>query len=76
MKSKFRMLLAAIMFFAGLALPLRLAAQDKQNHNNGNQHHHYQLVDMGTFGGPQSRIDYAVPLNNSGMVSGSADTPS
>src|SRR5260370_3300718 len=33
MKSRFRMLLAAITFFAALALPLRLAAQDKQDHN-------------------------------------------
>jgi hypothetical protein len=40
MKSKFRMLLSAITFFAALALlfaalglPLRLAAQDNQDHN-------------------------------------------
>jgi probable HAF family extracellular repeat protein len=80
MKSKFRMLLAAITFFAGLALlfaalalPLRLAAQDNQNPNR--RHHHYMLIDLGTFGGPQSRIDYATPLNNHGTVSGQADTP-
>ena len=58
MKSRFRMLLSAITFFAGLALlfaalalPLRLAAQDKQKNPN-RRHHHYTLIDMGTFGGP------------------------
>jgi probable HAF family extracellular repeat protein len=52
-----------------LTIPAALGAQ--QNH----EFHHYKLIDMGTFGGPQSRIDYAVPLNNRGIVSGSADTP-
>jgi probable HAF family extracellular repeat protein len=80
MKSKFRMLLAAITFsaalallFAALALPLRLAAQDKQDHNR--RHHHYRLIDMGTFGGPSSyfNIDSQV-LNNHGTLAGWADT--
>jgi probable HAF family extracellular repeat protein len=72
MKSKFRMLLAAITFFAGLALlfaalalPLRLAAQDKQDHNR--RHHHYQLIGMGTFGGPNSSYP---SLNRHGVVAG------
>jgi probable HAF family extracellular repeat protein len=88
MKSRFRMLLAAITFFAGLALlfaalalPLRLAAQDKQNRNNGNQHHHYQLIDMGTFGGPSSFVNETIflingkgDLNGRGLVLGDAAT--
>jgi probable HAF family extracellular repeat protein len=80
MKTKFRILLSSITFiggvallFAALALPLRLAAQDKQDPNR--RHHHYRLIDIGTFGGPQSRIDYATPLNDHGTVSGQADTP-
>jgi hypothetical protein len=59
MKTKFRILLSAITFTAGVALlfaalasPERLAAQDKQDHNR--RHHHYKLIDMGTFGGPMS----------------------
>jgi probable HAF family extracellular repeat protein len=49
-----------------LAIPVLLSAQ---------QHHHYKLIHMGTFGGPQSRVDYQYPINNAGTVSGSADTP-
>jgi probable HAF family extracellular repeat protein len=82
MKSRFRILLAAITFFAGLALlfaglalPLRLAAQDKQDHNR--RHHHYELIDLGTFGGPASYFfnGFAVSiLNNHGTAAGWADT--
>ena len=70
MKSRILMCTTAIALFAALSIPAGRAAQ-RQNA----QHHHYKLIDMGTFGGPQSRIDYAIPLNNKGMVSGSADTP-
>src|SRR5207247_11276208 len=37
-----------------LAIPVRLAAQDNQEHNKKHKHHHYQVIDIGTFGGPQS----------------------
>jgi len=50
MKSRFLMLLTAITLFAALATPLRLAAQDNQDR----KHNRYQLIDMGTFGGPSS----------------------
>ena len=52
MKSRFLMYSAAIALFTALAIPLRLAAQNNQDHNNGNKHHHYVLIDMGTFGSP------------------------
>jgi hypothetical protein len=59
---------------ATLAIPVRLAAQDNQDHHR--KHHHYKLVDMGTFGGPQSIVLAAGQvLNNQGMVAGCADTP-
>src|ERR1700730_9159492 len=77
MKSKFRMLLAAITFFAGLALffaalalPLRLAAQDKQDHNH--RHARYTITVLGTLGGTQSQ---SMGLNNQGQVAGQAFTP-
>jgi probable HAF family extracellular repeat protein len=79
MKSRFLMLLTAIALLAALAVPLQLAAQDNQQRNNNPKHHHYQLIDMSTFGGPQSYVNappnsFAPILNNRGMVTGWADT--
>jgi len=54
MKSRTLTCIAAITLFAALAIPVRLAAQDKQEHNKKHKHHHYQVIDIGTFGGPQS----------------------
>ena len=34
-----------------MAMPLRLAAQDKPDNH---KHHHCKLIDVGTFGGPSS----------------------
>jgi hypothetical protein len=39
-----------VMALLALYVPLRLVAQDNQN----NRHHHYKLIDLGTFGGSQS----------------------
>jgi hypothetical protein len=52
MKSAQLMCTAAIALLARVAIPLQLDAQDKQDHKSN--HHHYQLVDIGTFGGPES----------------------
>lgn len=54
--------------FAVLAIPVGATAQNGQPH----QAHHYHLVDLGTFGGPQS---YFSLLNNAGTVAGFGDTP-
>src|SRR6266849_6638941 len=85
MKTKFRMLLAAITFsaalallFAALALPGRLAAQHNQDNNQdpNRRHHHYTLIDLGTFGGPTSYFmgGFDGILNNHGTAAGWADT--
>jgi hypothetical protein len=53
-------------------LPLQLFAQPPA------AHHHYKLIDPGTFGGPGSyvNIEPTEPfINNRGTLVGSADTP-
>src|SRR5260370_826209 len=77
MKSRTSTFITAIMLFAALAMPLRLAAQDEQDHH---KHHHYKLVDLGTFGGPSTYLPDPgnggfKALNNRGMITGWADTP-
>jgi len=52
MKSSLSMYIAAVTLFAALAVPLQLAAQE--SHDQKPKHHHYKLIDMGTFGGPSS----------------------
>jgi probable HAF family extracellular repeat protein len=74
MKSGKLACITAMTLFAALVIAVQLAAQDKREHNN-HKHHHYQFIDLGTFGGPQSRNDGIYPaLNNRGTVIGMADT--
>jgi probable HAF family extracellular repeat protein len=62
---------AAIALFTVLALPLDLAAQGHHA-----KHHHYNLIDLGTFGGPASYFSNGADsiLNNQGTAAGWADT--
>jgi probable HAF family extracellular repeat protein len=77
MKSRFLTLVAAVTLFAALADPVGLAAQDKPD---SHKHHHYQLVDLGTFGGPASNINNQFSLgapnqiNSRGTTVGAATT--
>jgi probable HAF family extracellular repeat protein len=79
-KSRFLICITAITLFAALAMPVRLAAQDNRDHLH--KHHHYQLIDMGTFGGPASFVPettYLIAgnkgdLNRRGLVVGGSAT--
>jgi probable HAF family extracellular repeat protein len=78
---KSRELIIAMVLLTACALSASAIAQE--NTVNKPKHHHYKLVDIGTFGGPQSRVNpgsgnesgnYAMVLNPAGALTGSADT--
>ena len=74
-----RLAFLVTMILFGMATPASLAAQEIAKPVHDNKHHHYQLIDIGTFGGPDSSFVLPSPevrlLNNSGVAVGSADTP-
>jgi probable HAF family extracellular repeat protein len=79
MNSRTRTRIIAMTLFAALALTLQLAAQSTAKQLHAHQYHHYQLVDVGTFGGPQSFLNLpGLPapgvLSNAGQIAGTADT--
>lgn len=67
----FVVLVLAVALFAVLTTPASLFAQQ-------GKHHPYKLLDLGTFGGPQSYVNIPIynarVLNNRGTVAGWADT--
>jgi probable HAF family extracellular repeat protein len=66
-----------VMTLLAVAMPVSLAAQEKAKPHHPHQYHHYQLIDVGTFGGPSSGFsnpDSRV-LNERGTATGVADTP-
>ncbi len=62
----------------GAAAAASLAAEALSTLDSSTSHHHYKLIDMGTFGGPASYFSGAGTgarvLNNRGTVAGYADT--
>jgi hypothetical protein len=63
--------LRVLILLCALAVPLDLAAQER---TNGPTHHHYKLIDLGTFGGPLSGINeplnYVPAVNRRGQTVG------
>jgi probable HAF family extracellular repeat protein len=77
MNSKTWTRIIAMTLFAALAVPVQLAAQDNKPQSQP-KHHHYQLIDLGTLGGPNSYVGalggISQVLSDQGTVVGCADT--
>jgi probable HAF family extracellular repeat protein len=77
MKSGIWSSIVRLILLGVLAMPILVAAQDAAKPNNA-RHHHYKVVDIGTFGGPNSSYLQGFPegrmLNNSGAAVGAGDT--
>jgi len=84
-KSRTFTCITAMLLLTALAIPAGLAAQENQDGNH--KHHHYKLIDVGTFGGPSSYLSAlfdgvagagfgsANVMNKNGTFAGWADTP-
>jgi probable HAF family extracellular repeat protein len=74
MRKNLTALIVSLSLCAALAVPVRLAAQEQKEDKN--EHHHYKLIDMGTFGGPNSFFSNpdSRAINNRGTATGWADT--
>jgi probable HAF family extracellular repeat protein len=74
MKSSVSTFVAASAFLAAITTPVGLTAQERPQTSH---HHHYQLVDLGTFGGPRSNVSTEPEqnvINSAGTIVGVADT--
>jgi probable HAF family extracellular repeat protein len=70
MKSRILVLTTAISMFAALAGPVRLAAQEQQEHDK--KLPRYKLIDLGTLGGT---VSGALAINSKGWVTGFSFLP-
>jgi probable HAF family extracellular repeat protein len=79
MKSNKLVCFLLLVLFAAVAPTNRVAGQQQTDSKNPKQEHQrYKLIDLGTFGGPNSYLpepNQAIrALNNRGVVAGGADT--
>ena len=76
MKCRIWMWMTAVCLLAALAMPVWTAAQDNPSQAHKPKHQRYKLIDLGTFGGPNSQVNGGPPptINNEGTVAGLAET--
>jgi probable HAF family extracellular repeat protein len=75
MKSRTWMWMTVVYLFAALAMPVWTAAQNNPSPDHQKKHHQYKLIDLGTFGGPNSYVpSLLVSINSQGAVILAADT--
>jgi probable HAF family extracellular repeat protein len=75
MNSKTRTRSIALALFATLTTPVLLVAQSHFAQKHDAKHHQYEVVDLGTFGGPFSTVTgFSHSLTARGAVVGGADT--
>jgi hypothetical protein len=65
MNSQERTCIVAVTLFTALAIPVQLAAQNKQDHPH--QYHHDHLTDSGTFGGLSTSL-FSPGIRTAGIV--------
>jgi uncharacterized membrane protein len=70
MKDRRLISVIAIAVFTLLTGSTSLAAQDATAPANKAQHHHYKLIDIGTFGGPESYINPFDTLGSPNQING------
>ena len=60
MKPQILSCVTAMALLAAQALPIRMSAQERAVEDHHGKHHRYKLVDIRTFGGPESNVNPAV----------------
>ena len=76
MKPRTWIWMTVVYLFAALATPVWTAAQDNPSQDHKSKHHQYKLIDLGTFGGPNSLVPAfaGVGINSRGAVMVQGDT--
>jgi probable HAF family extracellular repeat protein len=75
-KSRMIAIIITIVLFAAMGLPICALAQRISAQDQNAKHHHYQLVDLGTLGGPNTYLSGPAQqiLNYQGTVAAYANT--